>query len=241
MPDTIDLAEHGIRLFFCRLFNHDYLWFSSYEVSKVSSTYPVIHNYALSYSLADFSYGIYRGSTPRYEEDLAGFPLYATPAYREEYDKSRLTYNAVNSLTLRTDDAPRGINSPGIGWRVYLNPSWEKETHSRNSFKCYVFTFDGSVPRGVTRLGKKGAAMRIIWEEITKPQAVFWDKAIRPSHPVNPLDIAGKVDKYDPIMLPPHMLFRTAEIKEDWFCVKEGHRVHIPLRVIKRTTGGVNK
>ena len=87
MPDTIDLAEHGIRLFFCRLFNHDYLWFSSYEVSKVSSTYPVIQNYALSYSLADFNYGIYRGSTPRYEEDL-GFPQHAT-LRTEEYE-SRL-------------------------------------------------------------------------------------------------------------------------------------------------------
>lgn len=241
MPDSIILAEHGIRLFFCRLFNHDYLWFSSYEVSKVSSTYPVIHNYALSYSLADFSYGIYRGSTPRYEEDLTGFPLYATPAYREECEKSRLTYNAVNSLTLRTDDAPRGINSPGIGWRVYLNPAWGKEARSKNSFNCYVFTFDGSAPRGVTRLGKKGAAVRVIWEEITAPQAVFWNKAIRPTHPVNPLDIAGQVDKYDPIIIPPHMLFRAAEIKGDWFCMQKEHRVHVPERVMKRVSGGRDK
>jgi hypothetical protein len=126
MPDSVNLIEHGIRLFYCCLFNHDYLWFSSYEISKVSSTYPVIHNYALSYSLSDYSYGVYKGSSPRYDEDLASFPLYATPAFCEEFEKSRFTYNAINSLTLRTDDAPRGINSPGIGWRIYLNPVWGK-------------------------------------------------------------------------------------------------------------------
>jgi len=241
MPDSIDLAEYGIRIFYCRLYNHDYLWFSSYEVSKVSSTYPVIHNYALSYSLSDFSYGIYRGSTPRYEKDISGFPLYATPAFREECEKSRFTYNAVNSLTLRTDDAPRGINSPGIGWRVYLNPAWGENVRSKNSFNCYVFTFDGSVPRGVARLGKKGAAIRVVCEEITNPQAVFSNKAIRPTHPVNPLDITGKVDKYDPVIIPPHMLFRTAEIEDDWFCVKKGHRVHIPKRVMARVLGGLGE
>lgn len=238
MADSINLAEYGIRLFYCRLFNHDYLWFSSFEVSKVSTTCPVIHNYALSYSLADFSYGIYRGSAPRYEEDLAGFPLYATPAYREGYEKSRFTYNAVNSLTLRTDDGPRGINSPGLGWRVYINPVWEKGAGTKDSFNCYIFTFDGSAPRGVARLGKKGAAVRVAQREITEPVAAYFSRVMRPTHPVNPLDIAGRVEKYDPVIIPPHMLFRTAEIKNDWFCVIKEHRVHIPARVMQRVLGG---
>lgn len=241
MPQFVNLSEYGIRLFYCRLYNHDYLWFSSYEISKVSSTYPVIHNYALSYSLTDFSYGVYKGSTPRYEEDLSGFSLYATPAYREEFEKTRFTYNAVNSLTLRTDDAPRGINSPGIGWRVYLNPVWETKGNLKCSFNCYVFTFDGSLPRGVSRLGKKGTAMRIIWEEIENPQAVFVNGSVRPTHPVNPLDIAGKVSKYDPIIIPPHMIFRVADIHEDWFCIKRDHRVHIPQRVMAHILGGFNR
>lgn len=238
MTDPINLAEYGIRLFYCCLFNHDYLWFSSFEVSKVSTTYPVIHNYALSYSLADFSYGIYRGSVPRYEQDLAGFPLYATPAYSEEYEKSRFTYNAVNSLTLRTDDGPRYVNSPGLGWRVYINPIWGKGAGTKVSFNCYIFTFDGSAPRGVARLGKKGAAMRVVRREITAPVAAYHRRAVRPTHPVNPLDIAGRVEKYDPVIIPPHMLFRTAEIKNDWFCIAREHRVHIPGRVIQRVLGG---
>ena len=48
--EPIRLADHGVRLFAGRLYNHDYLWFSSTEISKVSTTLPVIHNYALTYA-----------------------------------------------------------------------------------------------------------------------------------------------------------------------------------------------
>ena len=48
------------------------------------------------------------------------------------------------------------------------------------------------------------------------------------------LDISGKVISYDPISLPPHMLFRTAEITEDWFIFSGKHRVHVPGRVIEK-------
>jgi len=233
MIKTFNLNDYGIRLFFCCLYNHDYLWFSSYEISKVSSTFPIIHNYALSYSLADYSYGVFYGSIPRYEEDLCNFSLYATPAVGDNYTRSRITYNAVNSKTLRTDDAPKGINSPGLGWRVYINPLF-KQRKSKNEidgFRCYVFTFDGKVPKGVTRLGKKGAAVRVEWLEISNPTAYFKEEPIRPTHPVNPLDISGEVYTYEPVMLPPHMIFRTVEIGKDWFILTDQHQVHLPVRV----------
>ena len=41
MSSAISLKEKGIRVFNCRLYNHDYLWFSSYEISKISSTIPI--------------------------------------------------------------------------------------------------------------------------------------------------------------------------------------------------------
>ncbi len=240
MPKPIPLKDCGIRLFACRLYNHDYLWFSSFEISKLSATLPVLHNYALSYSLADFSYGVYLGSKPNYTEDLKRFRLYATPGLCETSSRSRITYNAVDSKALITDTKKarkglRGINTPDLGRRVYVNPQWEETAgRGRKGFLCYVFTFDGSVPKGLTRLGKKGTAFRVRWEEIESPMALFKEDATRPSHPVNPLDISGNVIAYDPIMLPPHMLFRTAEITQDWFVFSGRHRVHVPGRVLER-------
>lgn len=238
MANTFSLKENGIRLFACLLFNHDYLWFSSFEISKLSSTLPIIHNYALCYSMADFSYGVYLGSTPRYNEDLRQFKLYATPGICEQASRTRITYNAVDSKTLLTERPGRlrGINTPDLGRRIYLNPIFDDERVRRElGFLCYIFTFDGSVPKGLTRLGKKGTAFRIYWEEIENPVAIFKNEGTRPTHPINPLDISGKLISYDPIILPPHMLFRIAEIAEDWFVFSGRHRVHVPRRVVEKT------
>lgn len=237
MPNPIPLKEHGIRLFACRLFNHDYLWFSSFEISKLSATLPVLHNYALCYSLSDFSYGIFLGSRPNYMEDPKQFRLYDTPGLGETASRTRITYNAVDSRALLTErpDRLRGVNTPDMGRRVYLNPQWEeKGARNERGFLCYVFTFDDSEPKGLTRLGKKGTVFRIRSEELENPLAIFKEEATRATHPVNPLDISGNVTAYDPIMLPPHMLFRTAEIAEDWFVFSGRHRVHVPRRVLGR-------
>jgi CRISPR-associated protein Csc1 len=241
-PKVIDrrpvaLNEHGIRLFAGRAHNHDYLWFSGYEISKLSATRPILHNYALTYALGNFSYWIGPGTLPRYEEDLAQIFLYALPALAESATYTRVTYNAVNSLTLRTDDAPRGINSPDLGYRTYLDPVWDNgDVRFPNGFQVYVFTFDGNSPRSVARLGKKGAAVRFRWEEIPAPRAVFREEPTQPTHPINPLDVGGEVVAYDPIMLPPHLLLRIAYIRNDWFVFQERHRVHVPKRVLARAS-----
>jgi hypothetical protein len=125
MDERLDLNAGGIRLYSARLYNHDYLWFSSFEISKTAGTVPAIHGYALSYAISNYSYGIYFGGGPRYEEDLATMSAYATPARPVgQTSLTRLTQNAINSVTLRTDDAPRGINTPSIGCRLVLDPVW---------------------------------------------------------------------------------------------------------------------
>jgi CRISPR type I-D-associated protein Csc1 len=236
MVQAISLNDQGIRVFVCRLYNHDYLWFSSYEISKLSTALPILHNYALTYSLGDFSYGISRETAPRYEEDLAYIPLYTTPALATSWSRTRITYNAINSRSLRTDDAPRDINSPDLGWRNYLDPVYPTDEQSAQQlgFTCYVFTFNGQRPKGVTRLGKKGAAIRILWKEVEKPLAVFRKEPVRPTHPLNPLDISGQLSLYEPVSIPPHLLLRTAEIQDDWFIFAGPHRVHVPKKVLTR-------
>lgn len=233
---SIPLQEYGIRLFACRLYNHDYLWFSSYEISKLSVAWPFIHNYALTYSLGGFSYGISTDTGPRYDQDLAQIPLYATPAMATGWSRTRITYNAVNTRSLRTDDAPRGINSPNLGWRSYLDPVFRTGDGPKDDlgFGCYLFTFDGSRPKGVTRLGKKGAAMRVRSDEIQSPMAIFVNEPVRSTHPVNPLDVSGSAEAYEPVSIPPHLILRTAAIRDDWFVFAGRHRVHVPGRVLER-------
>ena len=74
MNEPLDLNSRGIRLYSARLYNHDYLWFSSFEISKMAGTAPAIHSYALSYAISSYSYGVYSGGGPRYEEDLSPCP-----------------------------------------------------------------------------------------------------------------------------------------------------------------------
>jgi CRISPR-associated protein Csc1 len=231
----LDLRAQGLRLFAGRLYNHDYLWFSSVEISKSAATLPLIHNYALSYAVSGYSYGLYRGASPRYAEDLRRMPAYATPARPESpVAYTRFTQNAINSRTLRTDDAPRGTNSPALGWRVVIDPVWRNNARSsgHEGFSFYVFARDSFRPPSVTRLGKKGCPVRLEWEEIPHPVAVLKDEPVRPTHAVSPLDVRGKILVYDPVAIPPFLILRSADIAQDWFVLSGEHRVHIPRRFV---------
>jgi len=241
--EPIKLADHGVRVFAGRLYNHDYLWFSSTEISKVSTTLPVIHNYALTYALSAFSYAAYWGNTPNYAEDLAQMPLYTTPAVAESVSRTRVTYNAVDSLSLRTD-IDLNINTPKLGWRVYLDPIYAPPGKPRQergyTFYAFVFVkehqakFGDSRPQSVFRLGKKGAAVRVWWQEIPNPLAQYRKEPVRPGHLVNPLDVSGQVRAFDAINIPPHLLLRSVEITNDWFIFGSGTPIHLPKSVRER-------
>lgn len=233
MSERLDLNAKGIRLYAGRLYNHDYLWFSSFEISKTAATLPLIHNYALSYALSGYSYGISVGSTPRYTQDLEVMPAYATPARPQgSVARTRFTQNAVNSRTLRTDDAPRGSNSPALGWRLVLDPVWRTNAAESDlpGFVFYVFARSHFHLPAVVRLGKKGCPVRLEWQEVTPAVAVLTDRAVRPTHAVNPLDIQGEIVSYDPLPIPPHLIFRVAEIRNDWFVFFGEHVIHVSRR-----------
>jgi CRISPR-associated protein Csc1 len=241
MNDRLDLNAQGIRLYAGHFYNHDFLWFSSFEISKMATTSPLIHNYALSYAISGYSYGLYVGNTPRYEEDLASMPAYATPARPQgRVSLTRFTQNAVNSRSLRTDDAPRGSNSPSIGWRSVLDPVWgdERSPIDAVGFTFYVFARIGFNPPSVIRLGKKGCPVRLKWEEIRPTVAILSQDAVRPTHALNPLDVTGQIISYDPVAIPPYLILRVADIRKDWFVFSEKHRIHVPGRFIATQTVG---
>ena len=240
MTTAIRLIDHGIRLFTGRLYNHDYLWFSSHEISKVSTTLPFVHNYALCYALSQRSYGVFMGSTPKYVEDPDGefgsMDVYATPAFASNYDSTTITSNSLDDLSLTTGDS-KSSNSPTLGKRVYINLGWDGRYVNRPQlgFQCYVYTFNNFCLPHVFRLGKKGTPVRARWEEINCPIATFKSEGTRPTHVLNPLDVNGVVTSYDPVAIPPHLLFRTATVRGEWFVISDVHRVQVPKRVLRRT------
>lgn len=242
MTQAIRLFERGVRVFAGRLYNHDYLWFSSNEISKVSTTQPFLHNYALCYALSQRSYRICVGSTPKYFEDadneFGAMPLYATPAHASHVQRTTITFNAVDSLTLTTGDSKQ-MNTPNLGKRVYLNLLWEPQDVERPQlgYEFYVFTFDSYCLPSALRLGKKGAPVRVRWEELPNAVAVYRDEPTRPTHVVNPLDVNGRLVSYDPISIPPHLLLRTATLERDWFVFSGRHAVNVPKRVLTRAGG----
>ena len=239
MEKVIRLHECGVRVHAGRLYNHDYLWFSSNEISKVSTTQPVIHNYALCYALSHRSYGVCVGSTPKYVEDpdseFGAMHLYATPAHGEQVSHTTITFNALDTRTLTTGDS-KTSNTPNLGKRVYLDPIWERMDTERPSkgYRFYVFTFNSYRLPSVVRIGKKGASVRIRWKEISQPVALFREEQQRPTHLVNPLDVNGRLISYDPVIIPPHLLLRTVTLSEDWWVFSEGHAIHVPKRVLTR-------
>jgi hypothetical protein len=97
-------------------------------------------------------------------------------------------------------------------------------------FSFYLFARASFRPPSVVRLGKKGCPIRLDWQEITGALALFVDNAVRPTHAVNPLDVQGEIVAYEPLPIPPHLIFRVAEIQKDWFVFAGEHIVHVPHR-----------
>lgn len=233
MPDSINLNQRGVRLFAGRLYNHDYLWFSSTEIGQVSTTLPVLHNYALSYALSGISWAL-SPPLPQYQTDLERMRIYATPSEaRVPAMRTSITYNAVDAWTLRTDIGPN-VNTPNLGTRVYLDPTFEAVDREDRGYRVFAFVFSGSAPPGVFRLGKKGAPIRARWREVEHPQAEFHEDHQQPSHLLNPLDVAGTIIRFEQIAIPPHLLLRSAVVSMDWFIRVEREVVHLPRLVRKR-------
>ncbi|HEC79165.1 MAG TPA: type I-D CRISPR-associated protein Cas5/Csc1 [candidate division WOR-3 bacterium] len=239
--DKINLSEHNIQTFYGCLFLHDFLWFSSSEISRISTTIPVIHNYALTYAINQFSYAIYQGNTPRYFEDLEKFSCYSTPARSFASRRESIMYNAIDDLRQTPGRDTDKYNSPKYGFKTVLVPEFASRFEKENpiAFKFYLFTFNGFIPPSVVRLGKKNIPARIYWEQIQSSTAQFSPDEKSPSHPVNPLDVNGEITGGIISKIPPHSFYRYASIKNDWFIEQkkdksEKHIIQIPKRILQR-------
>ncbi len=234
-PDVINLNENGVSLYRAHLSLQDYLWFSSSEISKVSTTIPVIHNYALSYALNQFSYALFIGNTPKYEEDFKeNFKCYSTPAISFASRRESFTYNALNDL--KQTPGQTKINSPNFGYKTVIVPNYisEDKKESLYAFKFFIFCWKNEPLPSVIRLGKKSAVCRVYYEQIEKPIARFLKAKNSLHHPVNPLDVSGKIERGDLVRIPPHSFYRVATISSDWFIKGKTYNIHFPKRIMER-------
>lgn len=234
MQPKIRLNDHTVKVFHAILETHDFLWFSSYDVSTVSSTEAVVHNYALTYALSRFERGIVKKQTPTYKRDLDLMSFYTTPAKLLPQNpfagKIKQTWNALDVRTQQTQDPEfKKRNTPKLGTRVVIAPL--------TRFSFYIFTLDEQVPPGAIRLGKKRIPCRVRYKEITEPVARYRSNTFTPSHLVNPLDVRGRVEAFNPVSIPPHLLLSQARLCDDyavtWNKNRAYHTIHVPERILK--------
>jgi len=252
----ITLADFGVRLWTGQLENHDFLWFATTDINATAATWPILHNYALTYAICQFSYAAFKGYTPRYSEDFqrkvrlddwtledeAGvdrMPAYALPTRNEAAGRTRLTHNALDDKTLLTSTGR--TNTPKLGRRICLTPTMSSTARasrsSSRSFPLLLFSWEEFRPPGVFRLGKKGCPIRVAWQEVGDARTVVPAGEFSPSHPLNPLDVqrSDSVISYYPALLPPHVIFVECRMKNEWAVSVQGLGwVHLPARVARR-------
>jgi CRISPR type I-D-associated protein Csc1 len=227
---SVELRRVGIRLYVGWGVPHDYLWFSSTETPRFSTTLPVLHNYALTFSLSQRSWAAYTGTRPDYERDLAACDYYALCAAWLGAERVRLTQNAIDDLTQRTDTGG-GRNTPSLGYRVCLLPRFLPE----DGFRVFVFAFaEAGPPPVVTRLGKKGCCIRWRWSEIELAVMRVRTDAWSPTHPLNALDLQTTPEVYDPVVMPPSLVYRYAVLRDEPVVDFGRDRIHVPARALRR-------
>ena len=250
MNDIVKLSDCRVQLWHGHLENHDFLWFATSDLNATASTWPILHNYALTYAIYQYSYAAYKGYRPQYDHDLDQMQAYALPSYNPQAGRIRLTHNALDDVTLRTDTVVGSggkatsarFNTPKLGHRVCLTPAMEGtalsyKRRSRLGFDVYLFTWDGFRPPSVFRLGKKGCPIRITWQVIEDAKARIPEKEFSPAHPINPRDLMRSeqeaVVSYYPAIIPPHLLYIEARLQGEWAVLLPGGQwVHVPYRVV---------
>jgi CRISPR-associated protein Csc1 len=244
------LQQVGLSLWRGRFENHDFLWFATTDLNATATTWPILHNYALTYAICQYSHAAYRGYRPSYDADLDRMNGYALPTQNTAAGTTRFTQNAIDEITQRTEkivgsngklkDAK--FNTPKLGQRVSLTPLMTIPAGGSGGFEVYFFGWDNFRPPTVFRLGKKGCPIRVWWEEVKDATAVLDDAAFSPLHPVNPRDLLGQVDSlvsYYPAFLPPHFLYTRATLRKEWrIRLSAGRCIHVPARVVRRWQAG---
>jgi len=227
--DRIDLAGDGVAVYYCRLWVDDYLWFASSDISAVSTTEGVIHNYALAYALNRYDRAFVDQEAPTYEEDLARMDIYPTPARAAVINRTSLTFNAIDSVTQQTESPGLGKRlTPKIGVRRVINPTLTRQ----RAFEFYAFVRDAAVLPRVIRIGKKRSPGHLKTRLLEQPLATLVDGDVVLGHVLNPLDTDADLVQYSVISIPPHLLLAEATVRQAWVLRDGQQAVLVPDHVL---------
>jgi CRISPR type I-D-associated protein Csc1 len=219
-------------VYLCRLVTHDYFFLTRQGFTQ-TFTSEYIGNYGLMYALnrtvSSIQRCIINDTKPFYDEDLAKFNIYVTPAKPlledkfpwidgqfinwQSQPKIMLTYNSINTFSNTTayakDDPRAKLNFPLVGKKEKTPP-----------LTSYIFYAIGKRPESLIRLGKKMSPVRIIIEQLIVKK--YANEFFKPSHPVNISDTSSKIVEgvlYH--QFPP--LFLDAKLKGEYYLCQDQH------------------
>jgi CRISPR-associated protein Csc1 len=212
-----------MRLYLFRITFHENLFYATREVGRLYETGRYLHNYALSYALglAEASY-FQAKQIPNYAEDLSGLNeqgLYVTPARAVKVRYELVTFKYADNR-YRVKMAPGSRNTPSFGRA--------KEIATGSQFEFAVLGPESFGPPRWIRMGlwRSKALLECLGKAETKLLPRSEQVA---SLPLNPLDVAGELQVFDLISMPPCSLVENARILTDWLRADvAGRRVLLP-------------
>lgn len=225
----------------CSIELHDSLYYATREIGRLYETEPIIHNYALCYSLGlidsdryatqvseEHAYRYFCSEqVPKYNEHLTPLNtqgIYLTPARGIHHTSMLNTWKyANNNYHVEMEKIQKNI--PGFGRA--------KEIAPESTFEFFLLSIHPiALPKWI-RLGKWMSKAELTVTELYSPKRSSGN-FIYP-YPLNPLDVmfSHQVISYDTINMPPVSLIRNVRINGDYY---EVDQLKIPAQMQFRFT-----
>jgi CRISPR-associated protein Csc1 len=224
----------------CTLELHDSLYFATRELGRLYETEPIVHNYALSYSLGFVDNPVYdtvvdeantyryfcAEQVPKYQEHLTPLNqqgIYVTPARAINHATTLNTWKyADNRYHVEMKQTERNIPSFGR----------TKEIAPESQFEFFIISAQTiALPRWV-RLGKWASKAELICKELPKPKH-HQNNEFNVSFPLNPLDVmfTNQVLSYDTVNMPPVSLIRNVRMIGEYYTFDDLAELKLPVRM----------
>lgn len=211
----------------CKIELHDNLYLATREIGRLYETEPVLHNYALCYSLGlvdsdryatrvpeEHSYRYFcPEQVPKYEEHLTPLNqqgIYITPARAINYAAVLNTWKyADNRYHVEMQKTQKNIPSFGRA----------KEIAPESEFEFFVISENPlTLPKWI-RLGKWASKAQVEIVETQASKCSTREKEFIFPYPLNPLDVmfSHQVISYDVINMPPVSLIQNVKIRGQYY------------------------
>jgi CRISPR-associated protein Csc1 len=223
----------------CQLELHDSLYFATREIGRLYETEPIIHNYALCYSLGLIDSQIYSTTVaeedsyryfcheqiPKYAAHLTPLNeqgIYITPA-RSLYHAAILNTWKYANNNYHAEMEKTQKNIPSFGRA--------KEIAPESQFEFFLISpQEIKLPKWI-RLGKWMSKAEITIEKLPQPKTKT-DLFIC-AYPLNPLDVmfTNQVVSYDVVNMPPVSLIQNVQMRGEYYYFDDVKNLKLPTQM----------